>query len=186
MMRFKCPDHLCDKLLNLFKTTPESEKVKGRFMGGNVDPAIKKSTDFYMKEGAEETVEYQSFIINCLKAYSDRFNIYNSFFASHLYELFNLQKYEPNEGYFAAHTERSNLAVHRELTFMTYLNTLTSPKYEGGTEWLFYNLKVKPVKGDTYVWPAFFTHTHRGIVHPTETKYILTGWAHLDKDAAFS
>ena len=30
--------------------------------------------------------------------------------------------------------------------------------------------------GKILCWPCDWTHTHRGIVSPTETKYILTGW----------
>ena len=36
--------------------------------------------------------------------------------------------------------------------------------------------KIKAVKGKTVIWPTDFTHTHRGIVSPTEHKYIATGW----------
>ena len=28
----------------------------------------------------------------------------------------------------------------------------------------------------TVIWPVDWTYTHRGIVSPTETKYIATGW----------
>jgi len=29
------------------------------------------------------------------------------------------------------------------------------------------------------IWPADWTHTHRGIVAPNEEKIIATGWLHL-------
>ena len=35
---------------------------------------------------------------------------------------------------------------------------------------------MKAEKGKTVIWPAEWTHTHRGIVAPKETKYIATGW----------
>ena len=56
---------------------------------------------------------------------------------------------------------------------MTYLNDVEKG---GGTEWIHQKLKVKPEKGKTVIWPAEWTHTHRGIVAPKETKYIATGW----------
>ena len=46
----------------------------------------------------------------------------------------------------------------------------------GETEFHWQQLKVKPVKGKTVIWPTDFTHLHRGIVSPTEDKYIATGW----------
>ena len=39
-----------------------------------------------------------------------------------------------------------------------------------------YDLTMDAVEGRCVIWPAFFTHTHRGIVSKTETKYIATGW----------
>ena len=31
-------------------------------------------------------------------------------------------------------------------------------------------------EGRLVMWPAYFTHMHRGIVSKTSTKYIVTGW----------
>jgi hypothetical protein len=56
---------------------------------------------------------------------------------------------------------------------MTYLNDV----YNGGeTEFYHQQLKVKPQKGLTLIWPADWTYTHRGIVAPDEEKIIVTGW----------
>jgi hypothetical protein len=56
---------------------------------------------------------------------------------------------------------------------MTYLNNI---KKGGETEFFYQNLKVKPEKGLTLIWPADWTFTHRGIPSPKEIKYITTGW----------
>ena len=37
-------------------------------------------------------------------------------------------------------------------------------------------IKLKPKKGLTVIWPAEWTHTHRGIASMTQDKYIVTGW----------
>jgi hypothetical protein len=34
---------------------------------------------------------------------------------------------------------------------------------------------TKPRRGLTVIWPADWTHTHRGIPSPTQEKYIVTG-----------
>lgn len=91
-------------------------------------------------------------------------------------ELINIQKYNPGGGYKKWHTERSGgLAPggYRHLVFMTYLNDIDD---EGETEFLYQKIKVKPKKGLTLIWPADWTHTHRGIPSFTQTKYIATGW----------
>ena len=31
-------------------------------------------------------------------------------------------------------------------------------------------------KGATLIWPAQWTHTHKGVISNEETKYIATGW----------
>ena len=56
---------------------------------------------------------------------------------------------------------------------MTYLNDVED---KGETEFVLQNLKVKAEKGKTLIWPADWTHTHRGIISPTQEKYIVTGW----------
>ena len=56
---------------------------------------------------------------------------------------------------------------------MTYLNDVTDG---GETEFLHQGLKVQPQKGLTLIWPADWTHTHRGVASPTQEKAIVTGW----------
>jgi hypothetical protein len=55
---------------------------------------------------------------------------------------------------------------------MTYLNDVPRG---GETEFLYQGIKVEPKKGLTLIWPADWTHTHRGLPAPTD-KYIITGW----------
>ena len=56
---------------------------------------------------------------------------------------------------------------------MTYLNDVNDG---GETEFIHQGMQIHPEKGKTLIWPADWTHTHRGIPSPTETKYIVTGW----------
>ena len=56
---------------------------------------------------------------------------------------------------------------------MLYLNTV---KDKGGTEFPYQQKIFSAIKGDLLIWPSDFTHPHRGIVSPTEEKYIATGW----------
>ena len=56
---------------------------------------------------------------------------------------------------------------------MTYLNDINDG---GETEFLYQNIKIKPRKGLTLIWPADWTFTHRGNFAPSEEKYIVTGW----------
>jgi prolyl 4-hydroxylase len=75
------------------------------------------------------------------------------------------------------HTERSNMAtLHRVLAWMTYLNDVE----EGGSTYFqHYDIDIQPKKGLTLLWPAEWTHAHRGNVLKMGQKYIITGWLHF-------
>ena len=91
-------------------------------------------------------------------------------------EPFNIQKYNPHEGFLNFHYEKNSghgPGSLRHLVFMTYLNDL---KKGGETEFFYQKLKVKPEKGLTLIWGSDWTFMHKGIISSTEPKYITTGW----------
>ena len=87
--------------------------------------------------------------------------------------LANIQKYKPNKYYKVEHCEEGP-TNNRILAWMIYLNTI---KKGGGTEWPQQEFTTKARVGDLYIWPAAWTHSHKGIVAPEEEKYIITGWS---------
>ena len=89
--------------------------------------------------------------------------------------VFNIQKYDPGQCFDEEHCEHGpcNMSSRRVLAWMIYLNDVT----EGGyTRFPNQNRRFQPRRGDLLIWPAYFTHTHHGIVSKTQTKYIATGW----------
>jgi len=87
---------------------------------------------------------------------------------------FKMQKTPIGGGYHIWHYEASDREnCQRLLTWMLYLNDVE----EGGeTEFLYQHLRVKPKQGTLVIWPAAFTHTHRGNPPLSNEKYIITGW----------
>jgi hypothetical protein len=87
---------------------------------------------------------------------------------------FKMQKTGLREGYHIWHYESCDRNFcHRLLTWMVYLNDVE----EGGeTEFLYQSMRVKPKQGTLVIWPAAFTHTHRGNPPLSNEKYIVTGW----------
>ena len=87
---------------------------------------------------------------------------------------YKIQKTRPGEGFTGWHYENSGIGVcSRFLTYMIYLNDIE----EGGETEFFYQKRViKPRAGDMLVWPAGFTHLHRGNKPLKETKYAITTW----------
>jgi hypothetical protein len=88
-------------------------------------------------------------------------------------QRFNIQWYKPGGGFKKWHCERTSLHdSNRHLVFMTYLNDVP----EGGTEFLYQDLKLPAKKGLTVLWPSDWTHTHKGVISQEHEKYIITGW----------
>ena len=87
---------------------------------------------------------------------------------------FKMQRTNLCEGYHIWHYESANREMsHRLLAWMVYLNDVE----EGGeTEFLHQSMRIKPKQGTLVIWPAAFTHTHRGNPPLSNVKYVVTGW----------
>jgi hypothetical protein len=84
-----------------------------------------------------------------------------------------LQKTSEGGGYHIWHHEQGN---GRALVYTLYLNTL-DPQSCGETEFLYQGKRFSPVSNRMILWPAGFTHPHRGNpVYGKTSKYIATGW----------
>jgi hypothetical protein len=95
-------------------------------------------------------------------------------FGSHSSYSFKVQKTEIGGGYHDWHCETANRECsHRILAWMVYLNNVE----EGGeTEFLYQHKRIKPKSGSILIFPAGFTHTHRGNPPLSNAKYVITGW----------
>lgn len=93
----------------------------------------------------------------------------------HMSKNIKIQKTEPTQGYHIWHCEHEYSSVSRDrlLAWILYLNDVE----EGGeTEFLYQSLRFKPKTGTFILFPAHFTHTHRGNPPLSGVKYIATGW----------
>tara|TARA_Y200000002_G_scaffold363_1_gene358 strand:+ start:30420 stop:31001 length:582 start_codon:yes stop_codon:yes gene_type:complete len=90
----------------------------------------------------------------------------------------SIQKTKPHQGYHAFHVENADLSTSsRVLAYTVYLNSV---KEGGETEFLYHGVKLKPEVGKLAIFPAYFTHPHRGNPIYEGTKYIISGWYTLD------
>jgi hypothetical protein len=108
-------------------------------------------------------------ITNCLNLYSDEYNIVQSLSSS----AFKMHRVRPTGGYHLWHQERGWFVPHRTLAWHL---TLESPKSGGETEFLFQSMKIEPRVGQLLIWPAGFTHQHRGNPPLEGQKTYMTGW----------
>ena len=165
---------LCDEIIQYFEldTTPKSAGMSQD--GINLD--TKDSTDTTLCEPLKS--RYVQELQKCIDRYKQTYEMCDKVVDRWtIVECINIQRYNPGQWYKKWHCERSSVgSLSRYLVFMTYLNTLDD---EGETEFLYQNMKIKPEKGKTLVWPVEWTHTHRGVPSKTQTKYIVTGWFSL-------
>lgn len=172
---------VCDNLISYF------EKCKYKEVGrvgrtGTTTPYeqedVKKSTDLGIQlhlNNDKEPTEYIEQLNQVLELYKIKYPYCSEKQGAwNIIENWNIQRYHPKEGFYNWHTERTGVKnMHRHLVFMTYLNDVIDG---GETEFYYQKMKIKPKKGLTVLWPADWTHLHRGITSNTETKYIVTGW----------
>lgn len=89
---------------------------------------------------------------------------------------FKLHKVLPTGGYHVWHHEHHYHAPYRILAWHL---TLEAPKRGGETEFLYQSMRVEPEVGKVVIWPAGFTHLHRGNPPLEGQKLYLTGWFDL-------
>ena len=174
---------LCDSLLQLYNDAHDRGMTFAGQSGamGQARPEIKASTDFWLNDcdklGPPEKYrwpEYQAELNGFIDIYLDKYKFfeYGGMFTSR--HLPQIQHYKPGEGYHKWHIDGAQMnSCDRAMVYMTYLNDVTEG---GGT--MFYHQKVttKAVKGKTLIFPAAYTHLHKGEISKTQHKYILTGW----------
>ena len=115
---------------------------------------------------------YFDLLTKCFKCYADRYAIQ---FDGPIYnDVFKIHKVGKSEGYHAWHYETDEPQYSRRiLAWMTYLKV---PEKGGETEFLYQSKRIEPVVGKTLIWPAHFTHLHRGNPPLKGEKYYITGW----------
>ena len=93
-------------------------------------------------------------------------------------KYYNIQKYEnEDDGYKQWHCEHGmEENSNRILAWMFYLNDAKC-----GTEFAYFPT-VNAKAGRCVIWPAFWTHLHRGVIPNKGIKYIATGWYEYCKD----
>ncbi len=171
-------NQLCDQLVSYYENNQIKQYQGVTSKGIDLNIKVRKDISINPKEisqpGNEIFDEYFQALFECYKDYNDQWPFLATMISKLDIGRFNIGKYLPGQHFKVIHTERSSLkTLHRLFAFMTYLNDVD----EGGaTEFTHYDLSVKPKKGLTLIWPAEWTHAHRGNILLSGSKYIITGW----------
>ena len=114
----------------------------------------------------------------CVDEYLQAFAVLNK--KKFLLHDIKLKHIPAGGGFHTWHYETGALEVAaRQFVIQVYLND----DFEGGeTEFLYQNRREEAVKGDVLIFPAGFTHTHRGNPPIGNSKYLVTSWGVIQDD----
>ena len=173
------PAELCDEIIGVYEQT------------------LKSKPSYIHKEGHEAMLRDDGFmcldeIVGWQGPMNNLPSLVNEHISRALYEYFEyfpvlqtadtglysirqkLQKTPLSGGFHQWHYERSTPSdLDRIVVYMTYLEV---PKKGGETEFLHQSLRIEPIVGRTLIWPAGFTHMHRGNPPLDGEKMYIDGW----------
>jgi len=117
----------------------------------------------------------------CIDDYVQRFSVLDS--SKFLVYDVKLKKVPSGGGFHSWHYENgSMISASRMFVIQLYLND----GFEGGeTEFLYQNLREEAVAGDVVIFPAGYTHVHRGNPPLGGTKYTATSWAVVQDNGGY-
>ena len=172
------PASLCYDLIDYFESNIQKQKKGYTRDGLNINKKDSMDISIKPKEillpGNQIFKEYFNELFLCQKDYMEQWPFLKTISLKYEIGSFNLQRYEPGQHFKRIHTERTGIGtLHRIFAFMTYLNDV---KEGGSTYFNNYDLEIKPKQGLTLIWPAEWTHSHRGNILISGEKYIITGW----------
>lgn len=136
-----------------FNTADDYTHPINSFSLNNIYPKIKNCINHYMEEYS--VLKNNKFLINCFK----------------------FKKIPEHGGFFDWHCEQSSPHnIYRTLVVQIYLN---NNFINGETEFKYYNKKILPEIGKVLIYPAAYTHTHRGNPPLGGTKYLVSTWGFM-------
>jgi hypothetical protein len=176
----------CNQVINYFEQMVEIQRnynrqssedalqtvKKDEAVNGAVPRAVTNADHFIVANGDPTTDIVGQELMSCITDYVDTYDILKENPMMAMYH--KIQKTLPQGGYHVWHCEQGNGAqMRRVLVYTLYLNDVE----EGGeTEFLYQQKRYPARKGDICIFPAHFTHPHRGNPPLSGEKYIMTGW----------
>lgn len=180
------PDGFCNHVINEFERLLKSGVCNNRQTAENTTKTRKEDFHYFMNLKNNPMSPFNEICVNeifltglqnCFDDYVDEFDILRDY--NLRCTTLKMQKTDPGAGYHVWHAEQgSDADASRCLVYSAYLNTIDDA---GETEFLYQKLRVPPKENTVIIWPAAFTHTHRGnVVHGNKSKYIITGWFYIE------
>jgi hypothetical protein len=182
------PEGYCQHLIKEFERLVESGAGVNRQRGEGAPKHRKNDMQLGLNFGVHTAAEFNGTpatrmffdgLQQCYDHYTEEFSSLKD--GNIRATAMKMQRTDPGGGYHVWHAEQGNKEhAERVLVYMLYLNDLG--EQDGGeTEFLYQRLRLRPEVNTMIVWPAAYTHTHRGnTVLGNQSKYIVTGWFYYD------
>ena len=174
----------CDTLIDYYNWSQQNNRAWSRQQSEGVSSVVKADTSCAMEFGSDMTLAWPNigryisqfndvFWNECYPIYMERYGVLKNA-NKHGIVTYKVQKTLPGQGYHVWHCEDLDRdAATRIGTYILYLNDVD----EGGeTEFLYLGKRIQPKKGRLVIFPAGYTHTHRGNPPLSGEKFIMTGW----------
>ena len=180
------PEGYCQHLINEFERLVESGAGNNRQRSEGANRHRKDDMQLVLNTNGQAVAPFNGKLATsiffeglqrCYTDYSEQFSILRE--GNIVGTTMKLQRTSPGGGYHVWHAEQNGgEQSSRVLVYMLYLNTLAADE-AGETEFLYQQRRLRPEENTMILWPAAFTHAHRGnTVFGQHSKYIVTGWFH--------
>ena len=182
------PEGYCQHLIKEFDRLVESGAGTNRQRGEGALRHRKNDMQLGLNFGAHNAADFNDTpatrvffngLQQCYDQYTEQFSVLKD--AKIHGTAMKMQRTDPGGGYHVWHAEQGNKEhAERVLVYMLYLNDLG--EQDGGeTEFLYQQRRISPQENTMVLWPAAFTHAHRGnTVFGERSKYIVTGWFYYE------
>lgn len=183
-----CPEGYCTHLISEFDRLEATSMGVNRLKGEGAKKHVKDDYQIYINGRSLSLLSFNNCstsdvffeaVQQCYEAYTEKYSVLRE--GSIRGDAMKMQRTTPGGGYHIWHGEQGNgTFANRVLVYMLYLNTLPLES-AGETEFLYQKKRYSPIENRMLVWPAAFTHAHRGnTVFGEQSKYIVTGCFYYD------
>jgi hypothetical protein len=170
---YQISEEAVDELIDYWNTD-KANAEDGTVGNNRVDKEFKKSLEIMIAPEDLTNFLYRDELLKCLKEYTSKYKFADNVEFYGINHGTKIQYYDKGWGFYKWHMENDGFTgvINRHLVFTTYLNDVEN----GGTEFLYQDCVTKAKKGSTIIFPAGWTHTHKGQISENQEKYIITGW----------
>lgn len=183
------PEGYCQHLISEFNRLEECGVGSNRQKGEGAERHVKDDYQIGVELKNHNLIEFEGknpsniFFDGLQRCYDDYTNKYSVLRNNGKIRatVMKMQRTGPGGGYHVWHCEQGpGEFASRAVTYMLYLNSL-APEDGAETEFLYQKKRFNPTENTMVIWPAAYTHAHRGNPVLGEThKYIVTGWFYYD------